>query len=273
VVEYGRNVTSQMSTNNKADYRRDTIFKSFMMFKNWIVKQVSLRTLGVRKNVELDEWEYGRARAFFSTLAHLGFKNIADLREIIMGTDKGLAIINEMLEEKKRDYFLKTGQVLEITEEEFQDMLRQQITNQFKELGVLIGVALLVIAAKVAEPPEDASDLEKNRYKWWAKLLNKTLDEVAFYYNPLSADSITKGSILPALSLLTKTEKAVWYLSKEVYGNAVDDEELMEKNYPTKYFLDLIPGLSQFQREVLPYIDPEFAKELGIRVSAEARQR
>jgi hypothetical protein len=273
VVEYGRNVTSQMSTNNKADYRRDTIFKSFMMFKNWIIKQVSLRTLGVRKNVELDEWEYGRARAFFSTIAHLGFKNITDLREIMMGTDKGLAIINEMLENKKRDYFLKTGQVLEITEEEFQDMIRQQITNQFKELGLLVGLLTLVIAAKAAEPPEDASDLEKNRYKWWAKNLNKITDELAFYYNPLSADSITRGSILPALSLLTKTQQAFWNLGKEVAGNVVDDEELIEKTYPTKYFLDLIPGVSQFQREILPYIDPEFAKEMGIRVSAEARRR
>ena len=273
VVEYGRNITSQMSTNNKADYRRDTIFKSFMMFKNWIVKQVSLRTLGVRKNVELDEWEYGRARAFFSALSHLGLKNITDLREIIMGTDKGLAIINDMLEDKKRDYFLKTGQVLEITEEEFQDMLRQQITNQFKELGLLVGIALLVVAAKAAEPPEDASDLEKNQYKWWAKLLNKTLDELAFYYNPVSADSITKGSIVPALGILTKTTKALWNLEEEVRGNIIDNEELVEKTYPTKYFLDLIPGVSQFQREVLPYVDPEFAKELGIRVTAESRRQ
>jgi hypothetical protein len=152
-------------------------------------------------------------------------------------------------------------------------MLRQQINNQFKELGLLVGLLGLVIAAKAAEPPEDASDLEKNRYKWWAKNLNKITDELAFYYNPLSADSITRGSILPALSLLTKTQQAFWNLGKEVAGNVVDDEELIEKTYPTKYFLDLIPGVSQFQREILPYIDPEFAKEMGIRVSAEARRR
>jgi len=35
----------------------------------------------------------------------------------------------------------------------------------------------------------------------------------------------------------------------------------------------LIPGLAQFQTEILPFIDPELAKEWGIRVSAEARRQ
>jgi hypothetical protein len=273
VIEYARNANGQMSLDNKADYRRDSLFKSFMMFKNWIPKQVSLRTLDIQKNQELEEWEYGRARAFMKVWAHVGFTGIARMRDVMLGTDKGLKILDEILEAKRAEHLKKTGQELEITNEEFYDMMKKEITNQMKELGILFSMLTLMLAAKAAEPPEDASDLERNRYKYWAKLTNKIGDEIAFYYNPASAESITKGSVFPALGLLSRAQKAITHISRETYGYTINDTEMMDKAHPIKYFLDIIPGPSQFNREFLPIIDPELAKELGIRVSAEARQR
>ena len=49
------------------------------------------------RNLELNDWEYGRTRAFVKTLQHIGFANIARITDIITGTDKGLAILKEML--------------------------------------------------------------------------------------------------------------------------------------------------------------------------------
>jgi len=40
-----------------------------------------------------------------------------------------------------------------------------------------------------------------------------------------------------------------------------------------KYTLNIIPFGSQFETEVLPYTSPELAKELGVRVTAEARRQ
>jgi hypothetical protein len=131
----------------------------------------------------------------------------------------------------------------------------------------------MIFAAKAAEPPEDATLLEKNRYKFWAKMTNKIADEVSFYYNPTSADAITRGSIVPALGLLARSKKAIEQITMETYGHAVNDEEIIKDNNPTKYTLDLIPGAYQFQHEVLPYIAPDLAKELGIRVTVEARRQ
>lgn len=272
VIEYGRDLSGQMNFDNRAGYTRDSLLKSFMMFKGWIPKQVSVRTLDIRKNLQRDEWEYGRTRLFVETWAQLGFKGIGKMRDVLQGNEKGLAIMNEMLEAKKKDYYTKTGQELEITQEEFYDLMRRQLANQMKELGLLFGVMALVLAAKAAVPPDDADEYTKNRYKFWAKAINKISDELAFYYNPTSFESITKGSVLPALGLLVKAEKAIGAISKEAYGYATDDEDMQEKAYPTKYFLDLIPGPSQFQREILPIIYPELAKDMGIRVTAEARQ-
>ena len=272
VIDYGRNINGQMSLDDKADYRRDSLFKSFMMFKNWIPKQVYIRAGDIQKNEKVGEWEYGRARLFLKVWNHTGFTAISSLRDIISANDKGLAILDKILQEKKQEYYKKTGKELKITEEEFYDLVRKQINNQFKELGILFALMGLVLAAKAAKPPDDADDLTKNRYKFWAKAINKISDELAFYYNPTSAESITKGSIMPALGLLSKIEKIGVNLASEGYGFAAGDEKMMEKSHPLKYTLDVIPFVSQFDREILPILFPELAKEMGIRTTTQSRQ-
>jgi len=273
IIEYARELNGQMSENNKAGYRRDSLFKSFMMFKNWIPKMIISRTVDIKKNVQLDQWQYGRTRAFVKTWAKIGLWNIGKMRAIIQGTNEGLAILDEMFQAKKEEHLRKTGEELEITQEEFYDMMRQALSNQAKELGTLVSLMTLVLSASASEPPEDATELEKNRYKFWMKATNKISDELAFYYNPLSFESITKGSVLPSLGLLSRTQKIFVHVSKEAYGYGMGDEDIMKNAHPTKYFLNLIPVASQFQNEILPIMYPEIAKELGIRVSAEARQR
>jgi hypothetical protein len=273
IIEYGRNINGQMNLDNKAAYRRDTILKSFMMFKNWIPKQVSIRTLDIQKNMELDEWEYGRSRVFVKTLINLGFRNITKMRDIMAGTAEGLAIMDEILEDKRQEHLKKTGQVLEITNEEFYDLMRKELSNQMKELGVVIGVLGLLLAARAAVPDDEEDLLAQNRYKFWAKATNKIADEILFYYNPMSFEGMTKGSVLPSLSLLTKGERFLEALLKESAGTITDDEDLIKKGHPVKYFFDMIPFISQFQSEILPIVDPELAKELGIRVSAESRRQ
>ena len=273
VIDYARNLTGQMSNDDKMGYRRDTIFNSFMMFKGWIPKLLSARYKNITKNTATNEWEYGRYRAFFSTLSEIGFKNISDLREITLGTDKGLDILNEMLESKKQQYYMQTGKELNISEEEFQDLVRSQITNMFKELKLIVGILALLIAARIAAPDDEEDALTKNRYKYAAKLVNKVSDELLFYVNPASADEMTKGSIIPALGIFSKVRSLFGALRKEVYYTATGDEKEADKAYPMKYFINLFPVASQALNEALPYIDADLAKEMGVRVTAESRRR
>jgi hypothetical protein len=272
MVEFGRKLNGQMSADNKADYTRDSMFKSFMMFKNWMPKQISLRVLDIQKNAELGSWEYGRTRLMLKTIAHLGLRNITKMQAIINGTDEGLAIMKEMLDQKKKDYFEKNGKELKITEAEFYDMVRSNLSNQMKELKMLVALIALVIGAKIAAPDDDDDELTKNQYKFFAKIINKTSDEISFYYNPLTFQSITNGSLLPALGVTNKAWNVLKTISTDSYGYFTDDEKLMKDTHTLKAVLDVIPILSQFQKEYLPSIDPELAKEMGIRVTAEARQ-
>lgn len=272
VTEYSRNLSGHMNEDNKAGYRRDTIMTSFMMFKNWIPKLLLTRTGDIKKNIELEEWEYGRMRAFIKTWAHLGKTNLMKISDIINGTDEGLRILDEMLQAKKDEHYLKTGEILEITQEEFYDLMRRELQRQVKELEVLFGVMGAFLAISMAEPPEDATDAEKNRYKYAFKLVNKFKEEVSFYYSPLSMESITKGSILPSIGLASKGWTVITTLEEEVRGRLLGDEEIYDKEYPVKYFLNLVPVAGQIQTEVLPLFYPELAKEMGIRVTKEARR-
>ena len=222
----------------------------------------------------LDEWTYGRSRVFIKTWAQLGFTNILKMRQIIEGTDEGLAILDEMLEAKREDYYKKTGQQLEITSEEFYDLMRRELKNELKELKLLFGLIGVVVAAKIAAPPDDDDNLatiKKNQYKYILKMVNKISDEISFYYNPLTLETMTKGSVLPSLGLLTRAEKVVVHTLRYAYGEYSDDQKVIKNAHPLKYFLDFIPGPSQFNKEVLPLIDPELAKELGIRVTSQSR--
>jgi len=272
VTEYTRNITGQMSTENKAAYRRDALLRGFSMFKNWIVRQASVRFLDIKENTTLEQWEYGRTRAFMKAWINGANWNIARIGDIIAGNEKGLEILNNLLVEKREAYFKATGQELRITEEEFYDMMRTQIQNEVKELQLLFGLMALMLLTKAAAPDDDDDDLTKNRYKWFAKLVNKSYDELSFYYVPTSFESITKGSLIPALGILSKAKKSAEQIAVESYGRSVGDQEIIDKTYPVKYFLDIIPVASQFQREVLPYLDPETAKEMGIRVTTQSRQ-
>jgi len=274
IVEYGRNLNGQMSEDNKAAYRRDAIFKSFMMFRNWMPKQISLRALDINKNAELGIWEYGRTRLFMKTVMHLGARNILKMRHILNGTPEGLEMMRSLLENKKEEYLKKHGKELKISEEEFFDLVRTELANQMKELRLLLSLMAIVTAAgfAVGDDDDDEDLLAKNQLKFLAKLINKTSDEVSFYYNPLSFQSMTNGSLLPALGVTNKVWSVMKYGATDLYGFSTGDQKMMDKAHTLKATLDLLPIFSQFQREILPLIDPELAKEMGIKVTAEARQ-
>jgi len=271
IVEWGRKLNGQMSQENKAGYRRDILLKSFAMFRNWIVKQVEVRAHEITYDTTLHEWRYGRARAFMKAYIQAANWNVFRMIDIINGTDKGLAILDDMLEQKKQEYYKKNGKELKITNEEFYNMMRQTLSNEMKELGLLLGLVVLMLAAKIAVPDDDDDLLTKNKYKYFLKVFIKVKNEIDFYYNPLSFTQMTKGSFLPALGTVASAWKAINTLGQEVYGTVTDNEELTNKNYPLKQFMNIIPGASQFGRDYAPLLFPEWSKEHGYVVTSQPR--
>lgn len=273
IQDYTRSLNGQMSSDNKANYRRNIMMRSFMMFKTWIPKLLSTRITGLKYDLNQEDWEYGRANLWFGTVFKYGLSAIDGTYNIIVGNEKGLVFMDELLREQQASHYAKYGKELTITKEEFYDLVQQQMANQMKELGLLIGMVGLVFAAKAAEPPEDATRLERNRYKYFLKMMHKIQDEISFYYDPTSFESITRGSILPALGLLSTAKKALFVLKDEVQGYVVGDQQMIDESHPTKYFINLIPGLAQGQNILWPMLDAEGAKDHGIIVTGESRRK
>lgn len=174
------------------------------------------------------------------------------MRDIISASPEGVKIMKEIIDQKREDYFKKTGLELTITDEEFYDMMRKELHAQAKELLILLSLVGIVVGAKLAAPPDDETDFHKNQYKFWAKAINKISDELWFYYNPTSTESITRGSIFPSLGLLSKSEKFIRAFKDWGMGGITGDEEAQDKAHPLKYFLNMMPVASQFQNELLP---------------------
>lgn len=272
VTEYGRGITAAMNPDDKAAYKRDTMLNSFFMFKHWIPPMISQRVGEIRKDASTGEWEYGRTRAFIKTWTELGWFPVKRIHAIITGSEEGLRILDQMLQDKKDRYFKDTGKELQITKEEYYDMMRKELNNQWKEIKMLFLLLGGVFAAAMMQPPEDESDLVKNRYKNMYKQISKMAEEITFYYNPVSFEAISRGSILPAVGVLAKIGRFLEAFAAEGIGHAIDDQEMIDKNYPIKYFINLVPGLYQIDTEVMPYVYPEWTKEEGRTISAQTRR-
>ena len=269
-----RDMSGQMSQEDKAGYTRDTMASAFMMFKGWIPKQISIRAKDIKYNVKQERWEYGRTRLFGKLLMKYGKSAIDKAINIMNGTDEGLKAMQEILDAKRDDYFERTGEELQINDEEFYDMMRKAVRDQFREVEVVLLTLALYFGSKHFGDDDDEEDEgTKNRWKFISKIMYKTAEEVNFYYNPLSIDGFTNGNLIPGMTIATKAMKIITTGTKEMYGIGVGDQELLDKNYFGKAVLDIIPGPSQFQKEILPNYWPELAKEWGIRVSAEVQRR
>ena len=269
-----RDMSGQMSKEEKAGYTRDTMASAFMMFKGWIPKQISVRAKDIKYNVKQERWEYGRTRLFGKLLLKYKGAAVKNIFNIMNGTDEGLAMMQDLLQAKRDEYFEKYGEELQITDEEFYDLMRKAVRDQFREIEVVLLTLALYFGSKHFADDDDEEDpLTKNRWKYLSKILYKTAEEVNFYYNPLSVDGFTNGNLIPGMTIAQKAGKIIETGVKEMYGGITDDEELLKKTHFGKAALDIIPGPSQFQREILPQYWPDVAKEWGIRVTAETQRR
>lgn len=269
IIDISRNMTGQMSYDDKMGFNRDILAKSAMMFKGWIPKLVSVRAKDITKNVLTDDWEIGRYRSVIGLLQKRAFYRIQDIKSVLRGDDRGLAIIEEMYQSKKDKYKRDTGKELTISVEEYQDLIRQNLKNAFTEIKLIVGLASLVLLANLSAPDDDD---DKSAHKLLVKQLNRIMEELTFFVNPKSADEITRGSIIPAFGVLNDVITVFTKIGKEGVYLVTDDAKDEDKNYVITTIVKRIPGLNQFQQVIVPFLFPEYAKENGIKIEKDFRR-
>lgn len=274
-----KRINGSLSEDDRRNADRNIVQRSMMMFKNWIPLTVESRYGALKKNAATDEYQIGRARVFWQVLINGAkgnkFKGLVqglkDLKDMSSANTKGLQLLADYYKRTADDYYKKTGKKLEMSKEEFFDMVRQAIASQIRDNIMLLSLFSLFAFVKYHAPDDDDAEENKNLYRTTLRVLDKSLDEISFYYNPVSFKQIMGGTLIPSIGILTDVISITSNTSREALGIVTDDEDLQKKAHPIKASLKAIPIANWFTSVVLPLIEPETAKELGIRVPAQNR--
>lgn len=243
---------------------------SFMMFKRWIPRLVDVRVGDLKYNSASDAYEWGRMRTVYSIIAKDLLGSIGNLRNSLVGNEKGVAFMREMWEKKKADYERETEKTLNMTESEFMDLVRRNVKSQMLDLMFFLSLIGLFLALKANAPDDDEDPIVKNQYKFMLRAVDKLRDEIAYFYNPANLLAIISGGIFPSIGLLTNFGKLISNFMEEMFGLVLQNDEWVESAKPIKYLMKQFPISNQLSG-YLPMFVPDLAKDLGIKMQSQSR--
>jgi len=275
VIELRRKVQSftadalgSLSEENKRLLNLNVYGSSMMIFKNWIPRLVEVRAGDISYNAASDAYEWGRMRMVFSCISDDALHSLGNLKNILLGNDKGMDYIRHLYEKKLEQYKLNTGKDLQMTEDEFIDLMRQGIKNQAVDTLFFLSMIGLFAGLKAIPPDDDEDPAIINQYRFLLKATDKLKDEITYFYNPTSFSRLISQGAFPSIALIENYEKIVTNFMKENYDYITGDEEKQKKTYVLKYVMKSFPITSQVAA-YLPMFYPELAKDLGVRMQSQ----
>jgi hypothetical protein len=190
--------------------------------------------------------------------------------------DAGIDKLNRMYEEYREQYETETGETFNMTKEDFIDMVRNNLHNQIKELVMLGLLITSMMALGYMAPDDDEDKATKNFHRFTLKTMDKFVNELSFFYNPINYEQLLSGSMFPALGIVSDYSKFVSHTFSEVTGFDFDPntsaEDVRKKAHPLKYAMKAAP-VTKSLVTWLSIIDSEFAKENDVTIQRENRVR
>jgi hypothetical protein len=136
-------------------------------------------------------------------------------------------------------------------------------------LAFFLGVASFYLALVALKPDDDEDPIVKNQYKFLLKATDKLRDEIMYFYDPTSIQSLISTGFFPSMRLLTNYVTLVKNFLKENYFILTENEKEQEKNFVIKYALRSFP-VSTMAASYMPMFMPDMAKELGIKMQSQS---
>jgi hypothetical protein len=282
-----RNATGGLSDGDINKMSMSIWTKSMMLFKNWIPKLTDTRFSEFRKvsddfSVEIGEdgipigekYDIGRIRLLSSVIVSSFQDKANNVLNILKMNDEGIKKLDEMYEEYRAEYEKSTGETLNMSREDFIDMVRSNLHNQMKELAMLGALMSMMFALGFMAPDDDEDKAAKNFHRFTIRTMDKFVSELSFFYNPVNYESLLSGSIFPAAGIITDMGRFVNHTYMEATGLDLDpstsQEDVREKAQPIKYGMKMLP----FTKSLVTYLaifDSEFAKEYDVTIPKESR--
>jgi hypothetical protein len=275
VIELSRMVESftfdalgTVSPDNKRTINMTIYGNSLMIFKNWIPRLVDVRMGNIKYNSGSDAYEWGRSRMVARIISEDLTGAMGNLKNALVGNDKGIDFVRELYEKKKYDYERDTNKPFNMTEDEFIGLVKQNIKNQLYDVLAIAAMWALWLGLKALAPDKDEDPIVKNRWKFMLKATDKFRDELSYFYDPTSISQLVGKGIWPSLGLLENYGKVMKNFTTEMYALGTGNEELEDNTKVIKHVMRAFPMSSQ-AASLLPMFYPELAKDLGIKVASQ----
>ena len=283
------NATGSMTKENINRMSMSIWTKSMMVFKNWIPKLADTRFGEFRKvvddfSVRIDEngmaegekYDIGRIRLLLNVLGDGLFTGAKNLKNIIYLNDAGLAKLDEMFEEFREKYEQETGEKLNMTREDFIDLIRTNLRNQIKELMILGSLLGVMLSLGFIAPDDDEDKASKNAHRYALKVVDKFVSELSFFYNPAELEQTLSGGIFPAAGIASDFSRFVNHFAMEITGMDTNPETSVEdvrkKAQPVKNLMKMAP-VTKSLVTYLAIFNEDFAKEFDVTIQKENRRR
>jgi hypothetical protein len=292
-----RNATGGMSDGDVNRMSMSIWTKSMMVFKNWIPKLADTRFSEFRKvsddfsviiNEEIDEetgetvskisgekYDIGRLRLLGYVLGSSIQDRSTNLLNIMKMNDAGIDKLNEYYEDFAKKYEEETGEELNMSREDFIDMVRTNLRNQIKELSILFSLMGAMFALGFVAPDDDEDKATKNMHRYTERVIDKFVSELSFFYNPAEFQQLLSGSMFPAIGLTTDATKFGSNLFTEITGidskSETSYDEARKKAQPIKYAMKMFP-VTKSVVTYLSILNDEFAREFDVTIQKQSNR-
>lgn len=269
IQQLNKDALGNLTEDSKRLIEMNIYGNSSMMFKRWIPRQIDVRFGNLKYNSASDAYEWGRTRTVMAMLSKDGLRALTNLRNTLVGNEKGVNYMRELWEKKKEDYEKETGKILDMTESEFMDLVRKNVKSQMVDAMFYLTMIGLFLALKANAPDDDEDPLVKNQYKFLMRAADKLRDEIAYFYNPANLLQLVSGGIFPSIGLITNFGKLLKNFMQEMFGLVLENDEWVDSAQPVKYLMRQFPISTQLA-QYMPLFAPDLAKDLDIKVQSQS---
>ncbi len=282
------NATGAMTKENINRMSMSVWTKSMMVFKNWIPKLADTRfgefrkvsdDFSVRINekgiAEGEKYDIGRIRLLLSVLGDGILAGPANLKNMLYLNDAGLERLDQMFEEFREKYERETGETLNMTREDFIDLIRTNLRNQIKELMILASLLGMALSLGFIAPDDDEDKAAKNFHRYSQKVVDKFVSELSFFYNPAEMEHTLSGGMFPAVGIAADFSRFFKHFAMETTGmdfkSDTTPEDVREKAQPIKYAMKMAP-VTKSLVTYLSIFSSDFAKEFDVTIQKESNR-
>ncbi|HEY4062322.1 MAG TPA: PD-(D/E)XK nuclease family protein [Puia sp.] len=256
IKKVNKNIIGNASHDDINQIRIGILGQVLMQFRSWMPQMVTDRFGDMSYDMDLESYQYGKGRLF---LKHLFSSKIFPLiGEMVTGFGANTITRAKQRYVEFKGRMAAQGEEFHMTEAQFIDMYLGNLRSQLREMAVLSSFLAVAFWAKPGSSDRDKSGMRK----FIARAMDKYQNEFSFYYSPSEFTQMLKNPI-PLVGLLTDFEKFGTQTIGQIYGFALQDDVIMEKNHPFKYLGKIMP-ITKEAISTYGLFDDDFRKSWGL---------